>query len=208
MVNGSLPGTTTTATGATNHCRNGSPCRFARSRRGRRVLLHCQAVDDDAPVWVDGREVGRHRGGFTPFACDLGAVAGQEITIVVWARDDHRRRKPQGKQSTEVNNQGCHDTRPTGIWQTVWLEPVAALHFERPRITTDFFAGPITVETPLSLDQAGYSVGGDLSLPIAHSSQNSGRLLWERYQWPHITAASRCARLPTATPRFVRAGRG
>ena len=46
---------------------------------GRRVLLHFQAVDYDSTVWVNGEEVGRHRGGFSPFSCDLRdvAVAGE-----------------------------------------------------------------------------------------------------------------------------------
>jgi hypothetical protein len=43
---------------------------------GKRVLLHFQAVDHDATVWVNGVEVARHRGGFTPFTADLAGVAG------------------------------------------------------------------------------------------------------------------------------------
>ena len=92
---------------------------------GRRVLLHFQAVDYDATVWVDGVEVGRHRGGFTPFTCELpGVRGGQPVTIVVRARDDHRAAQPRGKQSPERDNRGVHYTRTTGIWQSVWLEPV------------------------------------------------------------------------------------
>src|SRR5256885_1275795 len=57
---------------------------------GQRVLLHFQAIDYDATVWVNGEPVGRHRGGFTPFTCDLGDIAasGDPITIVLRARDD------------------------------------------------------------------------------------------------------------------------
>ncbi|MHC4202848.1 MAG: sugar-binding domain-containing protein, partial [Planctomycetota bacterium] len=59
---------------------------------GRRAMLRFQAVDYDATVWVNGKEVGRHRGGFAPFACDLSPVAGpgDDITIVARARDDGR----------------------------------------------------------------------------------------------------------------------
>ena len=48
---------------------------------GKRVLLHFQAVDYDSTVWVNGEEVGRHRGGFSPFSCDISDVAsaGDEI---------------------------------------------------------------------------------------------------------------------------------
>src|SRR5579859_5620379 len=50
---------------------------------GQRVLLHFQAVDYETTVWVDGQEVGHHRGGFTPFTYNLGIRAGQTLTIVV-----------------------------------------------------------------------------------------------------------------------------
>src|SRR6476661_2831964 len=55
---------------------------------GRKVLLHFGAVDYDATVWVNGEEVCRHRGGFTPFTCDLHGVAegGTTATVVVRAR--------------------------------------------------------------------------------------------------------------------------
>ncbi|MEJ5197601.1 MAG: sugar-binding domain-containing protein, partial [Anaerolineae bacterium] len=94
--------------------------------RGRDVLLHFQAVDYDATVWVNGVEVGRHRGGYTPFTCELRGVAGpgDTATIVVRARDPREGPKPSGKQSPRYENYGCMYTRTTGIWQTVWMEPV------------------------------------------------------------------------------------
>ena len=66
---------------------------------GKRVLLHFQAVDYDSTVWVNGHEVGRHRGGFSPFFCDLDGVvsAGDEVTIVVRARDYGKTSQPRGK---------------------------------------------------------------------------------------------------------------
>ena len=119
---------------------------------GRGVLLHFQAVDYDACVWVNGVEVGRHRGGFTPFTCDLRSVAspGESITIVVRARDNHERPQPRGKQSREYKSRGCLYTRTTGIWQTVWMEPVPASRLCRPRITPDIAGSTFRVVTPLS----------------------------------------------------------
>jgi beta-galactosidase/beta-glucuronidase len=106
---------------------------------GRRILLHFQAVDYDATVWADDVEVGRHRGGFSPFTCDLTDVAqpGRTVTIVVRAQDDHRQPKPQGKQEWHYQRTGCLYERTTGIWQTVWLEPVPEAHLKRPRIIPD-----------------------------------------------------------------------
>ncbi|HEY3325484.1 MAG TPA: glycoside hydrolase family 2 TIM barrel-domain containing protein [Planctomycetota bacterium] len=118
---------------------------------GRSVLLHFQAVDYDATVWVNGKEVGRHRGGFTPFACDLTGVAeaGSTAVIVVRARDNARLPQPKGKQSALYANHGCLYTRTTGIWQTVWLEPVAATYLKRPRITPDIAGSRFILQQPL-----------------------------------------------------------
>ena len=94
---------------------------------GRRVLLHFQAVDYDATVWVNGIEVGRHRGGFSPFTCDLHGVAApaEEAVITVRARDTADRPQPRtGKQSREYGPHRAIYVRTTGIWQTVWMEPV------------------------------------------------------------------------------------
>jgi beta-galactosidase/beta-glucuronidase len=111
--------------------------------KDRTVLLHFQAVDYDATLWINGHEVARHRGGFTPFTCSLKGIArpGDSITIVVRARDNHRESQPHGKQSRLYANQGCDYTRTTGIWQTVWMEPVPEIRLERPRITPDLTRG-------------------------------------------------------------------
>jgi len=127
---------------------------------GRRVLLHFQAVDHDATVWVNGVEVVRHRGGFTPFSADLHGVAepGEQITIVVRARDARHGLQPRGKQSTLYANSGVHYTRTTGIWQTVWLEAVPHIWLRRPRITPDVAASAFHLELPVSGRSAGCTV--------------------------------------------------
>ena len=132
---------------------------------GRRVLLHFQAVDYDATVWVNGAEVGRHRGGFTPFTCEITAVAepGTTAVIVVRARDLRGQAKPGGKQSRGYANAGCHYTRTTGIWQTVWLEPVPQVHLRRPRITPDVANGCFRLEQPLSGNPRGFAVRATLT---------------------------------------------
>jgi beta-galactosidase/beta-glucuronidase len=129
------------------------------------VLLHLGAVDHDATVWVDGREVARHRGGFTPITADLTGVAtaGDEITIVVRARDPKDGPQARGKQSVAFHNQSCNYTRTTGIWQTVWLEPVHPVHLRRPRITPQLASGSFVVTTPLSRNQPGALVAVVLS---------------------------------------------
>ena len=118
---------------------------------GRRVLLHFQAVDYDATVWVNGQEVGRHRGGFSPFSCDLSGVAapGERVEIVVRARDNHRDPQPRGKQAQTFGPRGAIYVRTTGIWQSVWMEPVPDIHLGRPRFTPDVAQSAIRLEQPL-----------------------------------------------------------
>ncbi len=133
--------------------------------QGRRVLLHFQAVDYDTTVWVNGTLVGRHRGGFTPFTCNLDGVAqpGETITMVVRARDNARGPQPRGKQSQRYENYACLYTRTTGIWQTVWLEPVPVTALQRPRLTPDLARGVIRLEQPLDGNATGQRVRAALS---------------------------------------------
>jgi len=127
---------------------------------GMRVLLHFQAVDYDATVWVNGVEVARHRGGFTPITCDLSDVVkpGGEAVIVVRARDATMPPQPLGKQSPVYGNQGCLYTRTTGIWQSVWMEPVPESALLRPRITPDVANGCFHLEQRVENPQSGWRV--------------------------------------------------
>jgi beta-galactosidase/beta-glucuronidase len=131
----------------------------------RRVLLHFQAVDYDATVWVNGQEVGRHRGGFSPFHCDLDGVAsaGDEITIVVRARDYGKTSQPRGKQSSDFGPEGANYVRTTGIWQTVWMEPVPDVYLKRPRLTPDVANSVIRLEQPITNDSNGLRLRATLS---------------------------------------------
>jgi beta-galactosidase/beta-glucuronidase len=131
---------------------------------GRWLLLHFQAVDQDATVWVDGAEVARHRGGWTPFAVDLGPVTGaRELELVVRARDPREGAQPRGKQSDRLESYGCFYTRTTGIWQTVWLEPVPASHLLRPRITPDLSESTLHVEVAVRRPSRGLAVRARLA---------------------------------------------
>lgn len=99
---------------------------------GKRVILHFGAVDYESEVFIDGQSVGRHYGGTSSFSFDISlwAKPGQEHDLVVYVRDDLRAgNQPSGKQCPDFTSRGCHYTRTTGIWQTVWMEavPVAGL---------------------------------------------------------------------------------
>lgn len=124
---------------------------------GLRPLLHFGAVDFEATVWVNGIEVARHQGGFTPFTADLSdvATAGQGARITVRARDHRQQVQARGKQALQYANSECNYTRTTGIWQTVWLEGVPEVYLQRPRITPSLASGTVTVVAPLSNSRPG-----------------------------------------------------
>jgi len=132
---------------------------------GKDAVLHFQAVDHDATVWVNGVEVVRHRGGFTPFSANLSKIArpGEEALIVVRARDSRYGVQARGKQTTNYFNSGCHYTRTTGIWQTVWLEAVPSVHLGRPRITPDVAGSSFHLAVPVSANKPGWKVRAILS---------------------------------------------
>ncbi|MBV9468499.1 MAG: hypothetical protein JOZ57_04590, partial [Abitibacteriaceae bacterium] len=131
---------------------------------GKRILLHFQAVDYDTTVWINGVEARRHRGGFTPFSCNLEGLAtgGDTITIVVRARDSHVPPQPRGKQSQQYDNYGCFYTRTTGIWQTVWMEPVSRCSLRRPRITPEVDRSNFRLEMRITNNRPGLQLRATL----------------------------------------------
>ncbi len=114
-----------------------------------RVLLHFGAVDYRCAVWINGREVGSHRGGYSSFTFDItDAAAVGDNVIVVYAADDLRSMtQPYGKQSVSYHSQGCSYTRTTGIWQTVWLEFVPENYIESVKITPFPADGRVRIDT-------------------------------------------------------------
>ena len=94
--------------------------------RSGRLLLHFGAVDWEATVWINDRKVGTHRGGYDPFSFDITdfLVPGnaQKIVVSVWDPTDTGY-QPRGKQVLQT--EGVWYTASSGIWQTVWLEPVS-----------------------------------------------------------------------------------
>jgi len=121
--------------------------------QGRRILLHFGAVDWDATVWVNGREVGRHRGGYDPFTFDITDTlkdsGKQEIVLSVWDPTDAGN-QPRGKQVRKPH--GIMYTAVTGIWQTVWIEPVNSFYIRSLEITPDVDAGTLKLKAHIEGD--------------------------------------------------------
>lgn len=115
---------------------------------GKRVILHFGAVDYECEAFIDGKSVGIHFGGTVSFSFDVTpfVAAGQEHHLVVRVFDDTRGgNQPCGKQSPWLASYGCHYTRTTGIWQTVWLEAMAPCGLARVQILSDFEGGCFTI---------------------------------------------------------------
>ena len=115
--------------------------------KNKKVLLHFGAVDWKSDIWINDIKVGTHEGGFTPFSFDvtpfLNKTGDQKLVVKVWDPSD-KGYQPRGKQTS--NPEGIWYTSVTGIWQTVWLEPVAEKHIETIRTTPDIDNSRVSIE--------------------------------------------------------------
>lgn len=128
--------------------------------KGKRILLHFGAVDYHAKVYINGTMAGEHRGGYTPFSFDITEYlkeSGNYITVCVY--DDVRsHNQPAGKQSSRLYSYECSYTRTTGIWQTVWAEPVESGYIENIRVTTDISQPAAAVQCRIKNACAGMRI--------------------------------------------------
>jgi Glycosyl hydrolases family 2, sugar binding domain/Glycosyl hydrolases family 2/PA14 domain/Chitobiase/beta-hexosaminidase C-terminal domain len=153
---------------------------------GERLLLHFGAVDWRATVFVNGREVAHHTGGYGAFSADvthaLRPGGEQELVVDAWDPTDAFG-QPRGKQATEPLH-GLFYTPVTGIWQTVWMEPVPAASIDSLRMVPDVADGALrltvrgrgttggeTVEAVALADgrevgRAEGAVGGEIRVPV------------------------------------------
>ena len=110
------------------------------------LLLHFGAVDWEADIYLNGIRVGGHKGGYTAFSIDIAPYLTRgEQTLAVRVTDPtDRGTQPRGKQVTEART--IWYTPVTGIWQTVWLEPVPESRIAALRTTPDIDTKSLTVE--------------------------------------------------------------
>lgn len=127
---------------------------------GRRVVLHFGAVDYLAKVWVNGQLAAIHEGGHTPFQADITDLLKEGGNVIaVRAEDDSKNlAQPRGKQYWEERSASIFYTRTTGIWQSVWLEPVAPVHLKKIKYKPDIDRNDIEIRTFLTEDAAGQEV--------------------------------------------------
>jgi beta-galactosidase/beta-glucuronidase len=114
-----------------------------------RLLLHFEAVDYSAVVWVNGKKVVSHQGGYTQFSADITPVLRDDgpQEIVVRAEDDPADlSKPRGKQDWKLDPHSIWYYRTSGIWQTVWLEVVPEIRLQSLQWTSNLERWEIGLE--------------------------------------------------------------
>jgi hypothetical protein len=127
------------------------------------LLLHFSAVDYSTEVWVNGRLAGRNRGGHVPFSFNIAPFlqdGDNRVTLRVEDRQDPC--QPRGKQSSSGKPVRIYYWCTTGIWQTVWLEPVAPLRIDALRWPCTQPDGRLAVDVALHAPCTGWTVELDV----------------------------------------------
>ncbi len=139
----------------------------------KRVILHIDACDYKATVYVNGVKIGTHKGGYISFEFDItNALKPEGNYITVHAEDDiNNGEQFKGKQSTKLGSYGCYYTRTTGIWQTVWLEAREAAHVKSYKV----YANINDVSTGLNVALSDAAVGGKLKVVASYEGEEMGR---------------------------------
>ncbi len=134
---------------------------------GKNVLLHFGAVDWRAEIFINDVKIGMHEGGYTPFSFDITpylASGKQELKVKVWDPTNSGP-QPRGKQ---VNRpEGIWYTPVTGIWQTVWLEPVSTKSIASIRTTPNIDNNTVSVEVAAT----GAAYGDVVSIEVSAAGQ-------------------------------------
>ncbi|WP_299093997.1 glycoside hydrolase family 2 protein [uncultured Metabacillus sp.] len=124
---------------------------------GKRTILHFGAVDYRAWVYVNEQLVGFHEGGHVSFSFDItNYLTGGTETVVVRVEDPSTDETiPRGKQYWVEKSDSIWYTRTTGIWQTVWMEPVSPSYLSKVRFTPDVDNGEIKIDFEVTGDYQG-----------------------------------------------------
>ena len=145
---------------------------------GRHVLLHFGAVDWETKVFINGAEAGSHIGGYDPFTFDITAALkpgeAQEIMVDVFDPTDTGG-QPRGKQIHNPN--GIWYTPTSGIWQTVWLEPVPETSLDGLLITPDLDHNTLRLSAQVrsgSGDETAEAVAFEDGKEVGRSSGRAG----------------------------------
>lgn len=154
--------------------------------KGKNVLLNFGAVDWKAEVFVNGNKIGEHTGGYTPFSFNITKnLKDGENSLAVRVWDSTGNGLPRGKQIE--NPRGIFYTSVSGIWQTVWLEPVSTSHISGLKITPD-------------LDSSSFDIrvdSDDKSATATIKVLDNGKVVAQT-----TAAANKTANIPVKNPKL------
>lgn len=154
--------------------------------KGKNVLLNFGAVDWKAEVFVNGNKIGEHTGGYTPFSFNITKnLKDGENSLAVRVWDSTGNGLPRGKQLDKPH--GIFYTSVSGIWQTVWLEPVSASHISGLKITPD-------------LDSSSFDIkvdSDDKSATATIKVLDNGKVVAQT-----TAAANKTANIPVKNPKL------
>ena len=154
--------------------------------KGKNVLLNFGAVDWKAEVFVNGNKIGEHTGGYTPFSFNITKnLKDGENSLAVRVWDSTGNGLPRGKQLDKPR--GIFYTSVSGIWQTVWLEPVSASHISGIKITPD-------------LDSSSFDIkvdSDDKSATATIKVLDNGKVVAQT-----TAAANKTANIPVKNPKL------
>ena len=128
---------------------------------GKNIRLNFGAVYYTSEVYIDGQFVGRHFGGSSSFSYDITRFVsdGKEHNLVVKASSDLRSGlQCAGKQSLQYASHACNYTRTTGIWQTVWMEPVSPAGLQNVQVITDIDQKQVIVHPWFFAETSGHTL--------------------------------------------------
>lgn len=131
---------------------------FPQTMKGKRILLHFDAVDFEAEVFIDGVSIGMHRGGYDPFTFDISDKVSEKDKFILAVRVYDPTRdggQATGKQDVRRFNdpRGCMYVPNSGIWQTVWLEATEESYIKDFTINADALTGNIKINTETVFDK-------------------------------------------------------
>jgi beta-galactosidase/beta-glucuronidase len=138
---------------------------------GKRLLIHFEAVDHDATVFINGHKAGSHSGGYDAFSLDITSLIHPgENLIVVGAHDANDGRTPSGKNGPRGDY-----TFTSGIWQTVWLEPVNQNYIKKIRLLPDLPNNRINISVDAEANSTVTATAIINNKPVASVSSASGK---------------------------------
>lgn len=131
---------------------------YMHSKAGERTLLHFGAVDWQTTVFINGKEVGQHSGGYSAFSIDITGSSnlGENELLVKVYDPTEQGIGPHGKQVLKPEN--IYYTSTSGIWQTVWLEQVPYDYIEKINLTPNIDKGELYLSVSLNEGIQKYSI--------------------------------------------------